>query len=136
MNKNYIILKEEFPITEKELIDFEITQQIQFPKDYRDFLLEYNGGAIVPNYPRSQKLKTEIFPIDRFYSLGDLKAGIIGNQREIKIHVIHDIERKGYELNLQIKDKNGKTVAERIEILKENYEKYQARYGKISHSEK
>ncbi|MEZ5056334.1 MAG: SMI1/KNR4 family protein [Saprospiraceae bacterium] len=91
MNENYIILKDEFPITEERVKKFENEKGIKLPQDYRNFILEFNGGVVVPNYPISEKLKTEIFPIERFYSLQDIELGVIANQRERMEYVIDDI---------------------------------------------
>ena len=99
MNKNYIILRDEFPMTELRVREFEETQNIRFPEDYRKFILEYNGGVVVPNYPRSEKLTTEIFPIERFYSLQDIEFGVVDNQREIRVYVKEDIENNEFDID-------------------------------------
>ncbi len=91
MEENYIILKDEFPISEERVKKFENEKGIKLPKDYRNFILEFNGGTVIPNYPISEKLKTEIFPIERFYSLQDIELGVIANQRERIEYIIDDI---------------------------------------------
>ena len=91
MDENYIILKEEFPISEESVKEFEKEKGIKFPHDYRDFILKFNGGVAIPNYPISEKLKIEILPIERFYSLQDIQLGLIANQRERTEHIIEDI---------------------------------------------
>lgn len=92
MGKKYTIFREEFPITEKRVNKFEQEKNIYFPQDYRKFLLEYNGGVVMPNYPVSKKLTTEIDPIERFYSLQDIELGCIDNQRERIEDVKEDID--------------------------------------------
>lgn len=92
MEKKYTIFREEFPITEERVNKFEQEKNINFPSDYRKFLLEYNGGVVMPNYPVSKKLKIEIDPIERFYSLQDIELGCIDNQRERIAYVKEDID--------------------------------------------
>lgn len=91
MKENYKIYQDEFLIKEEKVIAFEEKKGITLPKDYRDFILDYNGGVVVPNYPRSEQLKTEIFPIERFYSLQDIELGVIANQRERQEYVRSNI---------------------------------------------
>lgn len=100
MDENYIILKDEFTISEERLINFENKKGIKLPKDYRNFILEFNGGTVVPNYPISEKLKTEIFPIERFYSLQDIELGVIANQRERRKYIIDDID-EGWGVDIE-----------------------------------
>lgn len=99
MQKNYTIYQDELPITEDRVIKYEQKNDINLPKDYRDFLLKYNGGVITPNYPKSDTLKTDIAWIERFYSLQDIELGILYNQRNIREYINEDI--KYYEYNIE-----------------------------------
>lgn len=98
MHENYIILRDELPTTEERITSFEETHRIKFPDDYRKFLLNYNGGVVVPNYPKSKNLKTGIFPIERFYSIQDIEFGEIYNQKEIRDYVKEDVENYGFQI--------------------------------------
>lgn len=93
--KSYLILQEEHQISEFELQEFEKIKRFNLPEDYRNFLLKYNGGVVHPSTPK----KSDIFPIERFYSLGDMKLGVIANQREIREHVKYDIANRNYNLD-------------------------------------
>jgi len=46
MEDNYIILKDELPITEGDIERFEKKRNIKLPQDYRDFILKFNGGVV------------------------------------------------------------------------------------------
>jgi len=100
MEKKYIILKEEFPITEQKIKKFEEEKNIELPDDYREFILTYNGGVIIPDYPRSEKLEIEIDPIDRFYSLQDMELGVQDDKRERMEAIKEQIEE--HELDIEL----------------------------------
>ena len=42
----------------QDLIEFETTNNLVFPNDYKDFLVKYNGGRPVPN--RVEKVDTDV----------------------------------------------------------------------------
>ena len=98
MEEQYIILRDEFPVSEERVKQFEENKGLKLPKDYRDFILEYNGGVVEPNYPKSEQLITEIFPIERFYSIQDIEFGVIYNQREISDFVEEDVNEYGFDI--------------------------------------
>jgi len=98
MDENYMILRDEFPATEEKIKDLEKKHSFKLPDDYRKFLLNFNGGVVVPNYPKSEKLKTGIFPIERFYSIQDIEFGVIYNQREIRDYIKEDVENYGFQI--------------------------------------
>ncbi|MEH7408688.1 SMI1/KNR4 family protein, partial [Priestia megaterium] len=55
----------------EDLESFERNHNITFPKDYRDFLIEYNGGYPDPgNYKISEELGDSILNI--FYGIGSM----------------------------------------------------------------
>ena len=62
------IYKDENSIKEEEIASYSQLFNRLLPKDYIDFLLQFNGGAIY--HPKSMSLET--LPITRFFSLGDL----------------------------------------------------------------
>lgn len=122
-SRKYLFIKEEFPITEKEITEFENSKNLKLPDDYRHFLLNYNGG-----YP-IQKDPENVAPFERFYSLGDLKLGVIFNQKEIEEYVKEDIEERYQKLKFEKLIFIGKDEMGYIHIYlgKENY-------GSIFHS--
>ena len=82
--KNYRIIKEEFSCTIDEIAHLETQIGFKFPNDYKQFLLEFNGGSVLPTQPDHSKSKVYIFPIERFFSVGDLSLPNISNLIEIK----------------------------------------------------
>lgn len=66
------LIDERFPLpSEKQVADLEARWRIEFPPDYRKFLLQYNGGYftkpdIIPPYPEC--------PNDRLSNLAGLNA--------------------------------------------------------------
>ena len=94
-SRKYLFIKEEFPIREKEIIEFENSKNLKLPDDYRHFLLNYNGG-----YPIQKDFENDT-PYERFYSLGDLKLGVIFNQREIEEYVKEDLNERYPKLNFE-----------------------------------
>ena len=51
-------------ITEKDIIDFENKYDFKLPKEYKDFLLSYNGGYL----PYSIKLDENYYDLENVYS--------------------------------------------------------------------
>jgi len=43
------IVKIHEPVSLEQVENFEKTNEIELPKLYKDFLLEYNGGRVEPN---------------------------------------------------------------------------------------
>jgi len=68
-----IFYRQDFRITEHEIQSIELLYGKSLPIEYKEFLLEYNGGGCYPNYPVIKiAQEREIWNIDMFYSLGDL----------------------------------------------------------------
>jgi len=71
--------KKPFPLPhEKDVIDLESRISVTFPPDYRQFLLEYNGGCfnepeIIPPEPEMTP-PAEKAPVDLFASLYGIRA--------------------------------------------------------------
>jgi hypothetical protein len=60
-------------LPEVELNDFELANNIKLPKDYRDFLLQFNGGSPHPN--KSQPPSTHVTYIFGMHN-GDYHASL------------------------------------------------------------
>jgi len=100
--KSIIVKKEEFDTNRETIAKAESLWDKNFPKDYVDFLLENNGGVVYPNNPNlGPENKTEIWPIERFFSIGDI---II--QREYPMtYTLHNIDEENFhEHNLNPKN--------------------------------
>ena len=71
--KSIKIKKEEFDTNRETIAKAESLWDKNFPKEYVEFLLENNGGVVYPNNPNlGPENKTEIWPIERFFSIGDI----------------------------------------------------------------
>ena len=67
------IKKEEFDTSRAEIAKAEALWDKNFPKDYVDFLLQYNGAITYPNWPNlGPDNKTEIWSVERYFSIGDI----------------------------------------------------------------
>lgn len=67
------ILEEEPKINNSELDRIEKLYGLTLPKDYREFLLLYNGAVFYKNYPTISNGKNyELYGVERFLSIGDL----------------------------------------------------------------
>lgn len=95
MEKNHRILKEEFPVTEEQITSFESSHNIHFPKDYRAFLLKYNGGVAVPSFMPSGTM------LERFQSLQDIEFGIKYHPREkeLRQNIARSLEGNGWAID-------------------------------------
>lgn len=96
--KSIKIFKEEINTNLKEIEKAEQIWKTQFPSDYKDFLLEYNGGVPYPNYPTiSSENNSELWPINRFFSIGD----VVIQKKYPMTYTLHNIEEENFErLNL------------------------------------
>ena len=99
---NIKVKKEEFDTTRAEIAKAEALWDINFPKDYVEFLLQYNGGITYPNWPNlGPENKTEIWGIERFFSIGD----VIIQKLYPMIYTLHDIDEEYFrEHNLNPKN--------------------------------
>lgn len=72
MNK-LIFNQDEFPTNIKQIEYAEKLWGIEFPQEYKSFLLKMNGGEIYPNTPSIQSTpECELWWIERFCSVNDL----------------------------------------------------------------
>lgn len=96
------IKKEEFDTTRAEIARAEALWDKNFPKDYVEFLLQYNGAITYPNWPNlGPKNKTEIWGVERFFSIGD----VILQRLYPMSYSLHDIDEENFqEHNLNPKD--------------------------------
>lgn len=86
--------KEEFDTNRKEIAKAEALWDKNFPKEYVDFLLKYNGAIVYPTWPNlGPENKTEIWGIERFFSVGDL---IIQKQYPMT-YTLHNIDEENFE---------------------------------------
>lgn len=91
---NIKIKKEEFDTTREEIAKAEALWDKNFPKDYVEFLLEYNGAITYPNWPNlGPDNKTEIWSVERYFSIGD----IIIQKLYPMTYTLHDIEPENFE---------------------------------------
>ncbi len=115
--------KEEFDAKQSDIKYAEEVWGASFPKEYKDFLLKFNGGIIFPDFPKI-KIDSEwqLWPINRIFSIGDLilqKEGKMnypclppqGEYNQIKYDVdfeklitFAEAERGLYYLNLDSND--------------------------------
>lgn len=96
MNENHIILRDEFPATEQRIKEFETSKNIRFPDDYRKFLLEYNGGVIIPNHMPSLNV------LERLYSLGDIEFGFNYHPRERELRECMQMSIEGKDFDIEL----------------------------------
>ena len=88
------IKKEEFDTSRAEIAKAEALWDKNFPKDYVDFLLQYNGAITYPNWPNlGPDNKTEIWSVERYFSIGD----IIIQKLYPMTYTLHDIEPENFE---------------------------------------
>ncbi len=88
------IKKEEFDITRAEIAKAETLWDKHFPKDYVEFLLQYNGAITYPNWPNlGPDNKTEIWGVERFFSIGDL----IIQKLYPMTYTLHDIDEENFQ---------------------------------------
>ncbi|MDR4220587.1 SMI1/KNR4 family protein [Priestia megaterium] len=74
----------------EDLESFERNHNITFPKDYRDFLIEYNGGyPDLGNYKISEELGDSILNI--FYGIGSMYDNL-----EKKLDIFDEILEIGF----------------------------------------
>lgn len=99
--KNFRIIKEEFGCTIDEIAKLEIQFGYKFPVDYKQFLMEFNGGSVLPTQPNHIKSKIYIFPIERFFSVGDLALPNISNLIEIKQLIQEDFNDSLHEIKIE-----------------------------------
>ncbi len=99
MSEKFRILKEEFPCKMEQINEIEKINNVKFPDDYKDFLLKYNGGAVVPNYPKSENSKVDIFPLERFFSVGDIKIISSSKYSELRELITDDYNDELFDLN-------------------------------------
>lgn len=99
MNEKFKILKEEFPCKLEQIKEIEKINNVKFPEDYKEFLLKYNGGAVVPNYPKSENSKVDIFPLERFFSVGDIKIISTSKYSELRELIMEDYDEELFEFN-------------------------------------
>lgn len=83
----------ELPIThpkirDEDIVTFELRHNVKFPADYREFMLEYNGGNFTGNYFQSPSGIE--FVIQKIYSLGE------GGHRDLNVHYMQDDCPKAY----------------------------------------
>ncbi len=95
----YYIHPEEGPATEARILELEQQRGFRIPDDYKAFLLQYNGGVIRPDTPRSETRGLGIFPIERLFSIGDLELVATANGEEIMEMMIDDYEDELFELD-------------------------------------
>lgn len=88
------IKKEEFDTTRAEIAKAEALWDKNFPKDYVEFLLQYNGAITYPNWPNlGPDNKTEIWGVERFFSIGD----IIIQKLYPMTYTLHDIDEEDFQ---------------------------------------
>ena len=96
------IKKEEFDTSRAEIARAESLWDKNFPSDYVNFLLENNGGVVYPNNPNlGPDNKTEIWPVERFLSIGDI---ILQKHNQISSSRIEIEDRHLEEFNLSSQD--------------------------------
>ncbi len=73
MEDNLIFNQDELPTNSEEIEDAEKIWGVEFPKEYKDFLLQHNGGQVYPNTPSIETTTNcELWCIERFCSVKDL----------------------------------------------------------------
>jgi len=94
-----IFYRQEFKITEDEILLIEKMYSKPLPIEYKEFLLRHNGGACYPSYPVIKiAQEKEIWNIDMFYSLGDLivnKHNAENDKHPIHFHQREDLDKYG-----------------------------------------
>lgn len=69
-----VIFQEEFGTDNESIVRVEGRWGSVFPADYKAFLLLHNGGVPFPNFPGALAEEgSELWPIERFLSLGDIE---------------------------------------------------------------
>ena len=99
---NIKIKKEEFDTNRAEIAKAEAIWDKNFPNDYVEFLLQYNGAITYPNWPNlGPDNKTEIWEVERFFSIGD----VIIQKLYPMTYTLHDIDEESFhEHNLDPKN--------------------------------
>ncbi|MFK7807122.1 MAG: SMI1/KNR4 family protein [Saprospiraceae bacterium] len=88
------IKKEEYDTTRAEIAKAESLWDKNFPQDYVDFLLQYNGAITYPNWPNlGPENKTEIWGVERFFSIGD----VIIQKLYPMTYTLHDIDEEDFQ---------------------------------------
>ena len=94
-----IFYRQDSRITEDEIQSIELLYSKSLPIEYKEFLLEHNGGGCYPNYPVIKiAQEREIWNIDMFYSLGDLvvnKHNAENDKYPIHFHQPDDLAKYG-----------------------------------------
>lgn len=95
MEINHIkVHKEEFDTNREEILKAENIWGSKFPEEYVNFLLQYNGAVVYPNWPNlGSKNKTEIWGVERFFSIGD----VILQKLYPMTYTLHDIDKENFE---------------------------------------
>ncbi|MFZ1498045.1 MAG: SMI1/KNR4 family protein [Saprospiraceae bacterium] len=71
--KNIKIYKEEFDTNVEETKRAENIWGVEFPSEYKNFILKNNGCVAYPNCPIiSSENNSELWAIERFFSIGDV----------------------------------------------------------------
>lgn len=92
--KSIKIKKEEYDTTRTEIAKAESLWNKNFPKDYVEFLLQYNGAITYPNWPNlGPENKTEIWGVERFFSIGD----VIIQKLYPMTYTLHDIDEESFQ---------------------------------------
>lgn len=100
--KQLKIKKEEFDTNHETIAKAESLWENNFPKDYVEFLLKNNGGVVYPNNPNlGPENKTEIWPIERFFSIGDI---IIQKKHQMTYGLQDAYEEDLDEFNLSLEN--------------------------------
>ncbi|MFC9777504.1 SMI1/KNR4 family protein [Paenibacillus chitinolyticus] len=84
------IVKIHETVSLEQVENFEKTNEIELPKLYKDFLLEYNGGRVEPNVFKISSDEGES-ALNVFYGIGNMK-----NNLEKKIGFFEEILEIGF----------------------------------------
>lgn len=92
--KNIKIYKEEFDTNVEEIKRAENIWGVEFPPEYKNFILKNNGCVVYPNCPIiSSENNSELWAIERFFSIEDV---IIQKQYPMT-YTLHDIDEEDFK---------------------------------------
>ncbi|AEE18111.1 SMI1/KNR4 family protein [Dokdonia sp. 4H-3-7-5] len=92
--KDLKICKDELDISNAEIEKAEKIWNTKFPLEYKEFLLENNGGISYPNWPTiPSENNSELWGIERFLSIGD----VILQKQYPMTYTLNDIDQEDFE---------------------------------------